>query len=118
MSTTRRILLVVPVLLAIAGCTARTPLALNAPGGEFVTGSLPATVYTGLRDEPGQGEACRGSYTGAPSSSVVLLEVQCPDGGRGIGTGLINAGKLVGGSVRMQDGRQAVVRIEDRRAER
>jgi|tagenome__1003787_1003787.scaffolds.fasta_scaffold19032789_2 hypothetical protein len=116
MPATLRALMIAPILAAVCGCAAQTPLALNAPSGEVVTGSLPATVYTGLSESPGDGKACRGSYTGAPASSVVLLEVQCGEGGRGIGTGLMDAGKLVGGSVRMQDGRQATVRIEERPA--
>lgn len=75
-------------------------------------------VYTGLREAPEDGKACRSSFTGNPSSTVVLLEVDCPDGGRGIGTGVLNAGKLVGGSVRMRDGQEAMVRVETQPASR
>ena len=112
MSATLRALIILPILAAGAGCAERAPLALNAPSGEVVTGVAPATIYTGLSGS-GEAKACRGAFTGAPASTVVLLEVKCPDGRRGIGTGLMNAGKLVGGSVRMQDGEQAVVRVDE-----
>ena len=104
--------MMLPLLAAAAACAERAPLALNAPTGEVVTGFAAATIYTGLGGT-GDAKPCRGAYTGAPASSVVLLEVKCPDGRRGIGTGLMNAGKLVGGSVRMQDGEQAVVRVDE-----
>jgi hypothetical protein len=94
---------------ALAGCSAARPVSLSLTNGEPVRGAEPTTVYTSTLSGE-QKHDCRASYTGASASSTVLLEVRCPDGQYGIGTGELRNARLVGGIVRMrQDGREARV---------
>jgi hypothetical protein len=101
-------------LASLTGCASPpVPLSLSLSNGQAIEGTLPALAYTSARSGERR-PACRASYTGRTTSSIVLLEVRCADGRYGIGTGELGESRLVAGTVRMQDGEEMLVQGEAR----
>lgn len=95
--------------LILSGCSAAVPVVIEGKGLGAITGRANTTGgYTGeLTTDSGR---CRGTFTGAFVGNTAPLEVSCTDGRSGIGTAVIQAGRLVSGDVLLGDGSRLTIR--------
>lgn len=102
-------LALVGVGLCLAGCSTAVPVVIEGKGLGAITGRANTSGgYTG--ELTTDSRRCRGTYTGPLGGSTAPLEVSCTDGRSGLGTAVLEGGRLVRGDVLLDDGTRLTIR--------
>jgi hypothetical protein len=84
------------------------PVAVMTRSGEIMTGQASTTASGGFFLASNARLQCRGSYDPSPALQTLSIAAQCSDGRSGIGTAVRETPTSGRGTIRMNDGTEAI----------